>query len=102
MSQICLLITVMMLIVLQHQRRAIPFDSMGPSSARLSYVYIMGFEETVMNIYATLQLNPHYEMKYCAARGLFALRHKSKSTYCSLHTDRSAAGWNLRAAPVHV
>ena len=41
-----------------------------------------------MNIYAPLQLNAQHEMKYCAARGLFALRHKSKSTYCPLHTNK--------------
>lgn len=54
-----------------------------------------------MNIYAPLQLNAQHEMKYCAARGLFALRHKSKSTYCPLHTNRSATGLNLQATSIY-
>lgn len=60
------------------------------------------FGGTLMNIYATLQLNSQHEMKYCAAWDLFALRHKSKSTYCSIHADTNATGWNLQAKFVQV
>lgn len=50
-----------------------------------------------MNLYAPGQLNAQHKMKYCAARGLFALRDKSKSAYCPLHTNRSATGFDLQA-----
>lgn len=48
-----------------------------------------------------MQLNAQHEMKYCAAWGSFALRRKSESTYCPLHTNNTttepacASGYKL-------
>lgn len=59
-----------------------------------------GFGGVLMNIYGALQLNAQHEMKYCAAWGLFAVRHKSKSTYCPLHTNGSTTSLDLQATSI--
>lgn len=50
LSPVCPIITVIMLILLQHQRQVILFDPMGPFANAChrpySYVYIMGLEES--------------------------------------------------------
>lgn len=85
---VCPLITVIMPIPALHQRKVILFDPMWPftNACHCPYSLYDGFGGILMNIYGPLQLNAQHEMKYCAAWGLFALRHKSKSTYCQLHT----------------
>lgn len=101
LSHMCPLITVIMVILLRHQRQVILFDPMWPFSNAChwpySYVYITGSEESSWIFMR--HCNWMLGMKWNTAlpEGLFALRHKSKSTYCPLHTNRNTTGLDLQA-----